>query len=175
MIICMDSSPEWHFWFRVRTKRTYKNANVTFLPFLFRFPFVLSFLFSPLFIPANTLSLYIFFLHFCHCNLYQQSRCLNNAKPILTFNHVYSFFYPSPQLSIATKGIHGKLWGGTDKHKKEQKKKSTLFGGLKKKKARLRTQRAITQQSHGPGVHARQEWLWRTVDPVSRSFFVAVM
>lgn len=51
-----------------------------------------SFLFL-FFMPAYMLYLYTMFFHFCHCNLYQQSRCLNNANPFFIQSRV-QFFYP---------------------------------------------------------------------------------
>lgn len=96
---------------------------------------VLSFL-GYLCLLTRCISIY-FFLHFCHCNLYQQSRCLNNAKPILSFNHMYSFFYPSPQLSIATKEFMGNFEGGWQAQKKLTR---NSFWRFKRKRERKKSQ-----------------------------------
>lgn len=53
---------------------------------------------------------------FCHCNLYQQSRCLNNANPPSrhpaphsSFNHMYSFSTLAATIVCRHRGIHGNL------------------------------------------------------------------
>lgn len=177
MIICMGSSPEWHFWFCVQTKRTYKNAM---LIFSFSFPSRWScpFFSSPPYLCLLTRCIDIFsFLHFCHCNLYQQSRCLNNAKTHSFIQSRVQYFLPVTTIVYCHKRNSWETLRGDRQAQKQNKKNSlsTLFGGLKKKKkrtkkARLWIQRAIIQQSHSSGVHAGQQRLWRTVHPVSRRF-----
>lgn len=81
-------------------------------------------LFSPLFflflcyLCLLTYCIYILFLFFCHCNLYQQSRCLNNANPFFIQSRVQ--FSTLTTIVYCHRGIHGNL--GT-------KHKPTLFGG----------------------------------------------
>lgn len=111
----------------VETKRSEELlCAFSFFEFLFFPPSVLYF--PMLFMPACILYLYtlsFFFLSFFflgHCNLYQQSRCLNNANPFFIQSHV--------QFSTLTTIVYrhrGILWNLGTKHK------PTLFGG----KARL--------------------------------------
>lgn len=65
-----------------------------------------------------TYCIYKVSLFFCHCNLYQQSRCLNNANPFFIQSHVQ--FSTLATIVCCHRGIHGNL--GT-------KHKPTLFGG----------------------------------------------
>lgn len=79
--------------------------------------------------------LYLYTLLFSHCNLYQQSRCLNNANPFFIQSHVQ--FSTLTTIVCCHRGIHGNL--GT--------KAQTHFVWWW---SQTRIQRAITQQSHTP-------------------------
>lgn len=97
--------------------RELRNCSVFFLSLSSSFfPSVLSF--PMLFMPAYILYLYTLSFFFCHCNLYQQSRCLNNANPFFIQSHVQ--FSTLTTIVYCHRGIHGNL--GT-------KHKPTLFGG----------------------------------------------
>lgn len=111
------------------TSRELRNCSVIFflcvsLPPLF-------FLFLCLFYCLLTYCIYILFLFFCHCNLYQQSKCLNNANPFFIQSHVQ--FCSLATIVRCHRGIHGNL--GT-------KHNPTLFSG----EDRLELKRAISQQ-----------------------------
>lgn len=103
-------------FFCVLKPRELRNCSV-FL-FLCVPPFFLSVLSFPvLFMPAYILYLYSLSF-FCHCNLYQQSRCLNNANPFFIQSRVQ--FSTLTTIVYCHRGILGNL--GT-------KHKPTLFGG----------------------------------------------
>lgn len=96
--------------------RELRNCSVfSFFEFLF-FP-LCSFFSYVIYACLHTVSIYSFFF-FCHCNLYQQSRCLNNANPFFIQSHVQ--FSTLTTIVYCHRGIHGNL--GT-------KHKPTLFGG----------------------------------------------
>lgn len=140
LIICMGSSLEWLpsvcvcelVCVRVETKRLKETFGLFFCCVLFLPPFVPSLM---LFMPA-----YIYYLYnlsfFCHCNPYQQSRCLNNASPFSSFNHMYSFL-PFTTVVCCHRGIHENFGD------KAQTRSVRCW-------SQTRIQRAITQQSHTP-------------------------
>lgn len=109
----------------VETKRSEELlCAFSFFEFLF---FPLCSLFSyVIYACLHTVSIDSFLFSFClffrHCNLYQQSRCLNNANPFFIQSHVQ--FSTLTTIVYRHRGILGNL--GT-------KHKPTLFGG----KARL--------------------------------------
>lgn len=108
------------FLFCAWKPREVRNCSVFFFLRVSSFPprSVLSF--PTLFMPAYILYLYTlsFLSFFCHCNLYQQSRCLNNANPFFIQSRVQ--FSTLTTIVYCHRGIHGNL--GT-------KHKPTLFGG----------------------------------------------
>lgn len=173
MIICMGSSPEWHFWFCVQTKRTFENAMLTLFFFLL-FSFIPVLSFTPSFMPANTLYLYISFFISVTVICTSSLDALTMQNPFFHSITCTVFSTRHHNCLLPQKEFMGNFEGG-DGGQTSTKKNSLaiLFGGLERtKKARLRIQRAIIQQSCSPEVHARQPWLWRTDDPVSLSFFL---
>lgn len=76
------------------------------------------------------------FPSFCHCNLYQQSRCLNNAKPPFFIQSHVQFFYPRRHNCLSPQRNSWELG---------DKKAQTHFVWWW---CQTRIQRAITQQSH---------------------------
>lgn len=105
-----------------------------------------------------TRSLYIFFFISVTVICTSSLDALTMQNPFLHSITCTVFSTRHHNCLLPQKEFMGNFEGGqTSTKKNKKKKKSTLFGGFKKKKARLRTQRAITQQSHGPEVHARQE------------------
>lgn len=121
----MGSSLEWHFPFFYFC--AWKPSEDSLSVFSFLFSSTSSF-FSPLwfflflhviYACLHTVSIkslpLVFFPppSFCHCNLYQQSRCLNNANPSLppisSFNHMYSFSTLAATIVCRHSGIHGNL------------------------------------------------------------------
>ena len=146
LIICMSSSLEWHFLFVCvcvcvcKPKRT-KKLLCVFLSLwvpLFLPPLCSFFLsFFSCYLCLLTYCIYILFLFFffCHCNLYQQSRCLNNANPFFIQSRVQ--FSTLTTIVYCHRGIHGKLGDKAQTH-------SVWWW------SQTRIQRAIIQQSHTP-------------------------
>lgn len=76
---------------------------------------VLSFFSCVIYACLHTVSIYSFcFFFFCHCNLYQQSRCLNNANPFFIQSRVQ--FSTLTTIVYCHRGIHGKLGDKAQTH-----------------------------------------------------------
>lgn len=116
----------------VETKRT-KKLLCVFLSLCFSFfnPILFSYV---IYACLHTVSIYSFFF-FCHCNLYQQSRCLNNANPFFIQSLVQ--FSTLTTIVYCHRGIHGNLGDKAQTH-------SVWWW------SQTRIQRAIIQQSHTP-------------------------
>lgn len=103
-----------------------------------------------------TYCIYILFLFcFCHCNLYQQSRCLNNANPFFIQSRV-QFFYPHHNCLLPQRNS----WELGDK----AQTRCVWWW------SQTRIQRAIIQQSHTPRctIIYSNGTLWRTLRGLSQ-------
>lgn len=128
MIICMGSSPEWHFWFCEQTKRTSKNAMLFFSFFSVCSLFVPSFLF-PLFMPANTLYLYISFFISVTVICTSSLDALTMQNPFFHSITCTVFSTRHHNCLLPQKEFMGNFEGGQTSTKKQNKKttRSWLF------------------------------------------------
>lgn len=118
--------------------------------------FVPSFL-LPLFMPANTLYLYISFFISVTVICTSSLDALTMQNPFFHSITCTVFSTRHHNCLLPQKEFMGNFEGGQTSTKKKNNSLVTLFGGLKQ--ARLRIQTAIVQQSHSPEVHARQQRL----------------